>query len=289
MKYLLLIAFCFHTFLKGHSQQTQDFIILNEHLEEVSYDSMITDLSKVRLILFGEFHGNKTLHALQQKTYHSLNNYSQWALGMEMLERHQNRYLQEYLHGSMSLKTWLSVDQQWSNFEEDYLPLIIEAQNINAPVLATNIPRFLASILAKNGWDSLNSHLNQYPEQKLWLAELPILVDEEASGYREFKSMFGEGGAHGMDLSQLIAAQAIKDATMAESIIQFLQRNPYHHLFHIQGNFHNKDRSGILWYYHYLKAPYSYKSIEAYVTTDEDFNIEIHTKSDYYIIVKDFE
>lgn len=52
--------------------------------------------------------------------------------------------------------------------------------------------------------------------------------------------MFGDNN-HNMDIELLVDAQAIKDATVAESISQFLMQNPSYKLFHVQGVFHNQD------------------------------------------------
>lgn len=262
----------------------QDYKILNAAKEEITFNQMIDGLLDKDIILFGEFHDNASIHQLQEETYKQLIKSKPWAIGMEMLERHQNRFLQEFMHHSMSYDTWLSQDQLWPNFTTDYLPLLQLAKTHRLPAVATNIPRYLASTIARNGWDSLNTYLNNHPEKKQWIAPLPLEVDYQAPGYREFPEMFGGNAGHGMDIQLLTDAQAIKDATMAESILKFLARHPKMSLFHIQGNFHNKDKSGIIWYLKHYKSPYNYSSIEVY-RAKEAFKVDINTAADYYIII----
>ncbi len=56
------------------------------------------------------------------------------------------------------------------------------------------------------------------------------------------------GMAHGahMDAQNFVAAQAIKDATMAYFILK--NRGPKELFIHYNGDYHSKDRGGICWY-----------------------------------------
>lgn len=266
-------------------KDNKDFQILNTDKSEISYNEMLHALQEKKIVFFGEFHENQIIHALQLRIYEDLNKLdTSWAIGMEMLERHQNRYLQEFVNKSMNFQTFTKQAKQWPNFERDYLPLIQIAQKFHMPVIATNVPRYLASKIAREGWDSLNNYLDENPMEKKYIAKLPLTVDYEAPGYRDFKTLFSGDAAHGMDIKLLTDAQAIKDATMAESILQFLKQHSQYRLLHIQGVFHNQDDAGILWYLRYYNNPYSYSSIEV-IDLKENKDLDIKTKADYYIIL----
>lgn len=284
--FLFSILFSMSFPLSTSAQKASPYLILNSLKEEVAIEEMLMDLKEKDIVLFGEFHDNETIHHIQLQLYENIQGPKSWAVGMEMLERHQNRMLQEFMHHSMSWETWKTQEKLWGNFEIDYLPLVLLAKAHRLPAVATNIPRYLASTVARNGWDSLDHYLDAHPEKKNLVAPLPITIDYEAPGYNEFPIMFGEQGAHGMDIKLLTDAQAIKDATMAQSILQFLNTHPGKGMFHIQGNFHNKDRSGIIWYLNHYKSPYQYSSIEVYHSDKDNFNVEITTDADYYIIVR---
>src|SRR5690554_3075982 len=282
MKYLYTLFFATFTF---QTMAQSSYKILDSHQKEITLDEMLMDLMEKDIVFFGEFHNNATIHQLQLQVYKNIQGLKNWAIGMEMLERDQNRMLQEFMQYSMSWETWKAHEKLWSNFESDYLPILLFAKEHRLPAVATNIPRYLASTVARNGWDSLDNYLKVHPEKKDWIVPLPMTIDYNAPGYNEFPTMFGEQGSHGMDIRLLTDAQAIKDATMAHSILQFLNTHPGKGMFHIQGNFHNKDRSGIIWYLNHYKSPYQYSSIEVYHSDKNNFDVEITTVADYYIIV----
>lgn len=149
------------------AQNNENYQILNADKKEISYKEMLQDLQEKKMVFFGEFHDNKIIHALQLQVYEDLNEKNAiWAIGMEMLERHHNRYLQEFIHKSMAFQTFNQQAKQWPNFEQDYLPLIRLAQKYDMPVVATNIPGYLASKIAKEGWEHLNKHLEENPKEK---------------------------------------------------------------------------------------------------------------------------
>ena len=67
----------------------------------------------------------------------------------------------------------------------------------------------------------------------------------ETPGYKEMKSLMGDH-VDEMKLMNFISAQAIKDATMAESIFNNLQSGKT--FIHYNGDYHSKQYGGIYWY-----------------------------------------
>ncbi|MDT4879627.1 heme-binding uptake, Tiki superfamily, ChaN [compost metagenome] len=76
------------------------------------------------------------------------------------------------------------------------------------------------------------------------MVKLPYVVTLETPGYEEMKKMMGDHA--GSSAMNFVAAQAIKDATMAESILKSLE--PGKILLHYHGDFHSKQYGGIYWY-----------------------------------------
>src|SRR5690606_22637533 len=100
--------------------------------------------------------------------------------------------------------------------------------------IATNIPRRYASIVAKKGLDSLNTIIEN---EKSFMMELPVEVTLETPGYREMVEMMGDhAGASAMNF---VSAQAVKDATMAESISKNLEKGKL--FIHYNGDYHSKE------------------------------------------------
>jgi len=129
----------------------------------------------------------------------------------------------------------------WNNFATDYKPLVDFAKEKNLDFIATNIPRRYASIVAKKGLDSLNSVTDK---EKSYMMKLPVEVTLETPGYPEMKEMMGDHA--GPNAMNFVAAQAVKDATMAESIYKNYKKGQL--LLHYQGDFHSKEYGGIFWY-----------------------------------------
>ncbi len=81
--------------------------------------------------------------------------------------------------------------------------------------------------------------------EKTYIAGLPVNVTLDTPGYKEMKTMMGEH-ADDMKIMNFISAQAVKDATMAESIYRNIQ--PGKTIIHYNGNYHSKEYGGIYWY-----------------------------------------
>src|SRR5699024_8931366 len=120
-------------------------------------------------------------------------------------------------------------------FKTDYLPLLNFAKDNNLKFIATNIPRRYAATVAKHGL----GRLNKLPKsEKAYIAKLPIRVDMATPGYKEMRSILKEHTS-GDKIMNFIAAQAVKDVTMAESIL--INRQPAQLFLHFNGNYHSKE------------------------------------------------
>ena len=79
---------------------------------------------------FGEFHNNATIHQLQLQVYKNIQGLKNWAIGMEMLERTKigccKNSCNIACHGNLE-----AHEKLWSNFESDYLPILLFAKSID--------------------------------------------------------------------------------------------------------------------------------------------------------------
>ena len=159
-----------------------------------------------------------------------------------MFERDNQSQLNNYLSGKFDAKTLKDSARIWANFATDYKPLVDFAKDKKLKFIATNVPRKYASQTAKEGLESLNK-LSE--KDKSYIAQLPIKVTLDTPGYPEMKKMMGDH-AEGTKVMNFISAQAIKDATMAESILKNFESGKT--FIHYNGNFHSKEFGGIYWY-----------------------------------------
>lgn len=243
MKHLLL--FFISNLLLGfaQSQELKAYQLYNKSGATVTFYDMMSALSKYDVVLFGEYHNNSIIHWLQLKTLEELYRLKEGKLipGAEMFERDDQPQVDRYLTGEINEKELAKGARLWNNFTTDYKPLLDFAREHRLPFVASNVPRRYASVVAKNGLDSLGDLPDS---EKVFIARLPIEVDMATPGYPEMIDMMKDHA--GNNAMNFVAAQAIKDATMAESIFQHTRKK---YLFlHFQGDYHSKEYGGVYWY-----------------------------------------
>lgn len=224
------------------AQELKSYQIYNAKGKATDFGKMIKDLAKYDVVLFGEHHNNSINHWLQLKATEAL--YAQVGdkliLGAEMFERDNQEAINKYLSGEIDAKKLKEDARLWNNHNTDYKPLLDFAKGKKLQMIATNVPRRYASTVAKKGQDSLVLEAHEIP----WVVKLPYEVTLETPGYPEMVKMMGDhAGSRAMNF---VAAQAIKDATMAESILQYWKTGNL--LLHYHGDFHSKEFGGIYWY-----------------------------------------
>ncbi|SFI07280.1 ChaN family lipoprotein [Halpernia frigidisoli] len=245
-KFIFLLFIC--SFFALKSQELKAFQLYDQGGKKINTEKLVENLSEYDVVLFGEYHNNSIIHWLELKVAEEL--YKQKngkiILGAEMFERDNQVQLKNYLDGKILVKNLKDSVRLWNNYETDYRPLVDFAKDKKLDFIATNIPRIYASKVAKEGLQSLND----LPEDdKKFVAKLPILVTLETPGYEEMNKMMAEHS--GDKAMNFVAAQAVKDATMAESITQNLK--PNYTFLHFNGDYHSKEFGGIYWY---LKQKY---------------------------------
>lgn len=220
------------------AQQKPAYILYNSKGKKVSYQKMINHLVEKDVVLFGEYHNNAIAHWLQLSVTKDCFSKKNIVLGAEMFEQDNQAALNNYLNGSISAKGLDSSARLWKNYPTDYAPLVNFAKENKLVFAATNIPRKYASMVAKGGFQILDTIS---AKEKSWIAPLPIAYDANLPGY---KNMIAMMGGHGGE--NLPKAQAIKDATMAHFILANTQ--PGALFIHYNGSYHSENYEGINWY-----------------------------------------
>ncbi len=212
--------------------------------DEVRFEDLSESLAEVDVVLFGELHGKPLIHQLQQKITRNLFDIRgrNLVLGAEMFEADDQLILDEYLAGLILHRQVLAEAKVWDRYETDYLPLVDFAREQGLRFIATNIPRRYANLVAREGIGALE---RLSAEAKRFIAPLPITVDLATPGYQEMLGM-SMGHGMGMEPGNFVAAQAVKDATMAHFIVNNLP--PDGLMVHFNGDYHSKRYGGIYWY-----------------------------------------
>lgn len=280
MKKIVLITFLICS-LVGFTQD-KAFVIYNAKGKKVSYSKMMKSLTKSDITLFGELHDNPISHWLQLEVTKSLGTERDLILAAEMFERDNQNELNDYLSGKINAITLDSVARLWDNYKTDYAPLVDYAKENKLQFIAGNIPRRFASLVYKGDFLALDT---LSAEEKSWIAQLPIEYDKELPGYQKMLEMMGGHGGE-----NLPKAQAIKDATMAESIYKAYEENREKlsqlTIIHYNGAYHSNDYEGILWYLKRKNADLNYKTITTILQANIEKLLEENKgKADFIICV----
>ncbi len=251
------------------AQNFEAFRFYDKQSRPVSPENMIQKLVGFDVVLLGEHHDNSINHWLEKRITEAIfdKKKGRVILGAEMFERDNQKPLNAYLDGKIEAKNLKDSVRLWNNYETDYRPLVDFARDKKIAFIATNVPRKYASQTSKQGITSLNA---LPADEKKWIAQLPVEVTLDTPGYKEMKSLMGDH-VDEMKLMNFISAQAIKDATMAESILNNWQ--PGKVFIHVNGDYHSKQYGGIYWYLKKLKPELKVAVISVFESEQEDLKL----------------
>jgi len=203
------------------------------HGEEViTADEMIDALQEADIVFVGEMHDDPLAHDWELFIWESLASPDR-ALALEMFETDVQPLLDSYISGQVSEEVFLEGSRPWPNYSSDYAPLLEFAIENGCSVIAANVPRSLASMVARGGLDAIASE----PEVS------GIVIDSSSVLYHDMflATMDAIGDQmHGMPVSpmNIYRAQLLKDAVMARSVLNAK-------CVFVCGSFHSDYHSGI--------------------------------------------
>lgn len=275
MRYVSLLLFIFVTTF-AFAQHKKAYQIFTKEGVETDFNALVDQAKQSDVILFGEQHNSAIAHWLQLELTVALIESSKIKLGAEMFERDNQVALNSYINGEIDQKGLDTLARLWSNYQTDYAPLVNLAKKNNIELIATNIPRRYAILVFRNGFSVLDTLST---DEKKWIAPLPIDFDPELPTYKNILTMMGDHGT-----PELVKAQAIKDATMAYSILEHRKENEI--FLHYNGGYHSDFFEGIVWYLKLKEPDLNYFVIST--VTQKDINTldqEHKSKGDFIIVV----
>ena len=231
------ILFILSIFLCGEGFSQEAFAFFTQNGKRTSYRKLLRKSKKADIVLFGEYHNNPIAHWLEVKLTKDLLGKRSLILGAEMFERDNQDALDGYLEGTIDQKGLDSLARLWKNYKTDYKPWVDLAKREKLPIVATNIPRKYANLVYKKGLQALDTLPSA---ERKWIVSLPFPYDGNLSQYEKMKKM----ARHNPE--NLPMAQAIKDATMAESIETHYKKGSL--FLHLNGSYHSDFFQGIYWY-----------------------------------------
>ena len=189
----------------------------------ISFAAMADAAAKADVVFFGEQHDDDETHRAELALLAAIGQRrTKVVLSLEMFERDVQAVVSSYLGGALSDSAFRAQSRPWPNYAADYRPLVELAKARGWPVVASNIPRRLASAVSRRGLVAVDS---MTASDRAYVAR-DLLCPKDDKYYTNFLAVMGagHGGAAGTDarstMDRFYEAQCAKDETMAESIVE---------------------------------------------------------------------
>jgi len=214
---------------------------------------MTKALTRADIVFFGEQHDDPDTHAAELAVLSALaERRSSTVLSLEMFERDVQPLLDRYLAGMVTESLFVAGSRPWDRYTTDYRALVELARVRGWPVVASNIPRRMASAIGRHGLAVLDT---------VSAAERAFGAREHRCGRDAYYTRFaqtmqghgaGGGPASAADSAAMRAmtdrfyeAQCAKDEAMAEAIVRAYGAAPRGTvLLHVNGAFHSNHGLG---------------------------------------------
>ena len=195
-------------------------------------------------VFLGEQHDDAVGHAFQAEVFRQIvaaeMTNRKIALTLEMFERDVQVVVDEYLSGLITENHFLLSSRPWGNYKWDYRPLVELAKEKKLAVIAANAPRRYINMVSRNGRDVLKG-LSK--DALKWLPPLPY-AEPSAAYSAKFKALMGPTPEAQMGIDKILASQSLWDASMANAVATFLEKNKKGLAVHLNGSFHTESRLG---------------------------------------------
>ncbi|MGV3709287.1 MAG: ChaN family lipoprotein [Gemmatimonas sp.] len=234
----------------------------------IDFETLVQRVNALDLVFVGEQHDTEPVQALELALLEGIARRRAASggpvvLSMEMFERDVQPRLDAYLAGSLDEVSFLRESRPWPRYITHYRPLVEIAKERKWPVVAANVPRPLASAVARGSLSVLDT-LNRETRAQQVAAQIACPDDRYAKLFKEWFGSQMSAAGHGVpvagpnisaDSAKKLAAnadavaqryyesQCVKDETMGESIARALEgaraRGPGALVVHVNGSFHS--------------------------------------------------
>jgi aminopeptidase N len=210
--------------------------------KSIKLDEIINNILDKTIIYLGERHTNYEEHKVQLNVIMSLYEKGRkFAIGMEMFQKPFQKALDDYISGTITEKELLKASQYFKRWKFDYnlyREIINFAKAKNIPIVALNLRSEIIEKVSKGGLDALTD------EEKKEIPEDMNMWDEN---YRKrLKKIFEQHEKYeSKNFDYFYQSQILWDETMANSVNEFLKKNPDYQIVVLAGVGHIMYGSGI--------------------------------------------
>lgn len=209
----------------------------------IDFEVMLADVAKADVIFVGEQHDDPNTHRLEAAILDGLLRRGITPMvSLEMFERDVQSNVSDYLAGKMSEDEMLKASRPWPRYASDYRGLVERARTHGWPVIAANVPRRIASLVAKTGKEAIGQ---LSPQDRTYVAaDLQCPRDNYFDRFVETMAGHPAGNMTKEQQDAMMEryywSQCVKDETMAESIASAaVARSAPGPVVHYNGAFHS--------------------------------------------------
>jgi len=189
---------------------------------EISFEDMISDLGKKRVVLLGESHTNQMHHDVQFEIIKGLvESGKPVVFALEMFNADQDEALKAWSQGKSDPNTFMKQTDYlttWSHNYRYYKAIFDYAREKNLPIYGANIDRKYASKIGRGGLSSLTE------EDKKNLPEIDISNVEHKFLIKVL--MQGMDASMPQQFENMYPAQSLWDCAMGEGAIAAATKHP---------------------------------------------------------------
>ena len=197
------------------------------------FEMMLADLTRADAVFVGEQHDDLNTHRLELAIIEGLTRRGvPVVVAMEMFERDVQSVVERYASGAINEDQFLKESRPWPRYASDYRPIIEFARAHKLPVVATNVPRHIATDVGKTGMSAIEG----LGADRALAAKEPKCPTSGSYYERFVAAMGGHEGAN----PNFYFAQCIKDETMGEAVADAFNKSTDRvTIVHVNGAFHS--------------------------------------------------
>jgi len=227
----------------SNNSNTKNNIIAVDLKALSSLEKITTKLAQHRTVFVGETHTNYNDHLNQLAVIKRLHKHwgKDTSIGLEMIQRPFQFFLDNYIAGKISEKDMLRGTQWYKRWKYDfrlYRPIFDYAKQHQIPLIALNIPKELTKRITKVGIDKLSKQERE---------QLPPIIDRSNKAYtKRIKSVFsGHTHTSSKGFDKFLDAQLGWDEGMAFTAANYLRTHPSKKMIILAGSGHMVNYQGI--------------------------------------------
>ena len=216
-------------------------IISTQKAAAISFEELLIDLERSRVIYVGEKHTSQEDHKIQLKIIQALyQKFPNLVIGMEMFDHSYQDVLDQWSAGELSRKDLIQKAHWYANWRYDfslYQDILDFIKEKRLRLIGLNIPNYIPPRIREGGIDSLRDDEKKH---------LPLQLDTTNTDHRDFVQSVFENHQHHfrgeVAFENFYAAQVVWEDAMAETIAENLNN---YVMVVLAGNGHIQFKYGI--------------------------------------------